>query len=71
MHRREILRLHAKVAEKGMTLVPLAVYLNEKGRIKVELGVCKGKKTVDKRADEQERTEKREIQKILKEKGYR
>jgi SsrA-binding protein len=71
MHRREILRLHSKVAEKGMTLVPLAVYLNEKGRIKVELGVCKGKKTVDKRADEQERTEKREIQKILKEKGYR
>ena len=54
-----------------MTLVPLAVYLNEKGRIKVEVGVCKGKKTVDKRADEQERTEKREIQKILKEKGYR
>ncbi len=71
MHRREINRLHAKVAEKGMTLVPLSVYLNEKGRIKLELGVCKGKKTVDKRADEQERTEKREIQKILKEKGFR
>jgi SsrA-binding protein len=71
LHRQEIKRLAGKVAEKGMTLIPLAVYLNEKGRIKMELGVCKGKKTVDKRADEQERTQKREIQKILKEKGYR
>lgn len=71
LHRQEIKRLIGKVAEKGMTLVPLAVFLNEKGRIKVELGVCKGKRTVDKRADEQERDQKREIQKILKEKGYR
>jgi len=49
MHRREILKLQAKVEQKGFTLVPLRLYLTPKGRIKVEIGVCRGKNVVDKR----------------------
>jgi len=49
MHRREILKLQAKVEQKGFTLVPLRLYLSPKGRIKVEVGVCKGKNVADKR----------------------
>ncbi len=66
LHGSEIRRLIGKVTEKGMTLIPLSVYFNPKGRVKVELGLCRGKKTVDKRRTEQERTEKREIEKIMK-----
>ncbi|HOB51963.1 MAG TPA: SsrA-binding protein SmpB [Acidobacteriota bacterium] len=66
LHSSEIRRLIGKVTEKGMTLIPLSVYFNPKGRVKVELGLCRGKKTVDKRRTEQERTEKREIEKIMK-----
>ena len=64
LHGSEIRRLIGKVTEKGMTLIPLSVYFNPKGRVKVELGLCRGKKTVDKR-----RTEKREIEKIMKNRG--
>jgi len=47
-HRREIVRLQAQVERKGCTLVPLGVYL-ERGWVKVELGVCRGKSQIDKR----------------------
>ncbi len=49
MHRREILKLQAKQEQKGLTLVPLRLYLTPRGRVKVELGVCRGKNVVDKR----------------------
>lgn len=49
MHRREILRLQAKQEQKGLTLVPLRLYLTPRGRVKVEIGVCRGKNVVDKR----------------------
>ena len=49
MHRREILKLQAKQEQKGFTLVPLRLYLTPKGRVKVEIGVCKGKTDYDKR----------------------
>ena len=49
MHRREILKLQAKSEQKGLTLIPLRMYLTPKGRVKVEIGVCKGKTEVDKR----------------------
>jgi len=49
MHRREILKLQAKQEQKGCTLVPLRLYLTPKGRVKVEIGVCKGKTEIDKR----------------------
>ncbi|QHI70222.1 SsrA-binding protein SmpB [Tichowtungia aerotolerans] len=48
MHKKEILRLESKISEKGLTLVPLKVYLKN-GRVKVEIALCKGKDTVDKR----------------------
>jgi SsrA-binding protein len=69
LHRAEIRRLIGKVTEKGMTLIPLSVYFNPQGRVKVELGLCRGKKTIDKRRTEQERTEKREIERIMKNRG--
>ena len=62
----EIKRLQGKVMEKGLTLVPMCLYL--KGRlIKVELGVGRGKKLVDKREDLKRRDQEREVQRALKE----
>ncbi len=64
----EIKRLQGKVMEKGLTLVPMRLYL--KGRlIKVELGVGRGKKLVDKREDIKKRDQEREIRRALKDQG--
>ncbi|UCF88522.1 MAG: SsrA-binding protein SmpB [bacterium] len=64
----EISRLQGKVMEKGLTLIPLRLYL--KGRlIKLELGVGRGKKLVDKREDIKKRDQQREIQRELKDRG--
>jgi SsrA-binding protein len=60
LHRDEIKRITRKVDEKGYTLIPLSFYF-KKGRVKVELGLCKGKKSYDKRADIRERDIKREV----------
>ncbi|MDR1930870.1 MAG: SsrA-binding protein SmpB [Treponema sp.] len=60
LHREEIKRLARKTEEKGYTLIPLSFYFKN-GRVKVELGLCKGKKTYDKRADIRKRDIKREI----------
>lgn len=65
LHKREILRLGARVAEKGLTLVPLKVYFS-KGKVKVEIGLCKGKNVVDKRQTLREREAKREIERAMK-----
>ena len=61
LHRDEIKRLARKVDEKGCTLIPLDFYLKN-GRIKVTLGVCRGKKQFDKRADIRDRDVKRDLQ---------
>jgi SsrA-binding protein len=61
LNRDEIKRIHRKVEEKGYTLIPLSFYF-KKGRVKVELGLCKGKKAYDKRADIRERDVKRDIE---------
>jgi len=60
LHKDEIKRLTRKTEEKGYTLIPLSFYF-KKGRVKVELGLCKGKKAFDKRADIRERDLKREV----------
>ena len=61
MHRREIDRLFGAVGQKGYSLIPLSMYF--KGRwVKVEIGLCKGKKLYDKRAVEAEKSAKREIE---------
>ena len=61
LHAEEIKRLTRRVDEKGCTLIPLDFYLKD-GRVKVTLGVCKGKKMYDKRATIKDRDVKREIQ---------
>lgn len=65
LHKREILKLAARVAEKGLTLVPLRVYFKE-GRAKVELGLCKGKHTVDKRDAIRDREVLREADRAMR-----
>jgi SsrA-binding protein len=62
LHRREISRLLGKVAERGLTLIPLRIYFKE-GRAKLELGLARGKKLHDKRAAIREREVRRELDK--------
>ncbi len=64
LHRREIDKLGSAVAEKGYTLLPLEIYLKG-GRVKVLLGLCRGKKQHDKRQAERERESKREIDRAM------
>ena len=68
MHRYEILKLDQQVAKKGLTLIPLSVYLKD-GRMKLELGVCRGKKLFDKRDSILERDVKREIARTVRERN--
>lgn len=65
LHRREIAQLENRVASKGLTLIPLKLYLKG-GRAKVELGLCKGKKLYDKREAIAERDVKREMERIVR-----
>lgn len=64
-HKAEIRRLAQQIKLQGYTLIPLSLYF-KKGRVKVELGVCKGKKLYDKRATEAAKTAKRDIDRALK-----
>ena len=66
MHKREIRKLHALVQRDGYTLVPLSVYFKD-ARVKVEVGVCKGKKNYDKRDAAAKRDANREIDRTMKE----
>jgi len=69
MHRREIDRLAAAVEREGMTVVPLKLYFNDKGRAKVEIALARGKKTHDKREAEKKRDWDREKGRLLRDKG--
>ena len=64
-HKAEIRRLGQQIKLQGYTLIPLSLYF-KKGRVKVELGVCKGKKLYDKRATEAAKSAKRDIDRALK-----
>ncbi|BAD39325.1 SsrA-binding protein SmpB [Symbiobacterium thermophilum] len=66
MHKSEIHRLYGKVREKGFTLVPLRLYFNQKGKVKVELALAKGKRAYDKRDDIAAREAKREMARALR-----
>jgi SsrA-binding protein len=66
LHKREIKRLTGKIKEKGLTLVPLKVIANEKGRIKIDLGLAKGKKAYEKKDAMKERDLNRELRATLK-----
>ena len=65
LHRAEISRLGAKVAERGLTLIPLRLYFKN-GRAKVELGLCRGKQRRDKRETIRQREMERDLQRALR-----
>jgi SsrA-binding protein len=67
LHKAEIKRIKRKTEEKGYTLIPLSFYF-KKGRVKVDLGLCKGKKAFDKRADIRDRDVKRDIEREFRNK---
>lgn len=69
LHEREINKFHGAVARQGMTLVPLSIYFNGRGRAKVELALAKGKKAQDKRETIKERDWKREQGRLLRDRG--
>lgn len=69
MHKKEIRKLHARIQQDGLTLIPLSLYFKD-SRVKVEVGLCKGKKLYDKRDADAQRSAKREIDRTIKEKNY-
>ncbi len=64
MHKKEIIRLDSKVDQKGLTIIPLRVYFNDKGKAKVEIALAKGKHLYDKR----EEIAKKEVERTLRKK---
>lgn len=69
LHAREIESMFGAVARKGMTLVPLALYFNRKGRAKLELALARGRKAHDKREYKKEKDWKREQARLIREHG--
>ena len=70
MHKREIRKLHAMQKQDGYALIPLSVYFKN-SRVKVELGLCKGKKLYDKRDSDAERNAKRDMDRAMKERNFK
>jgi len=70
LHRAEISRLEGKLAERGLTLIPLRLYF-KRGRAKVELGLCRGKRRYDKRESIRRRETERDLQRTLRGRGRR
>ena len=66
MHKREIMKLHGLVSQKGLTLIPLSLYFSG-SRVKVEVGLCRGKKMYDKRDSIAKHDADREIERKMKE----
>lgn len=66
MHKREIRKLHNLIKQDGYAIIPLSVYFNERSRVKLEIGVCKGKKLYDKRDAAAAKDAKREIDRTMK-----
>lgn len=66
LRKKQINKLLGDIKKKGITLVPLSLYFNERGRVKVELGIAKGKKQYDKRAAQKEKDWNREKARALK-----
>lgn len=69
MHKREIAQLYGKVKQDGYALIPLSVYLKH-SRVKVEVGLCKGKKLYDKREDAARRDAQRQMDRARKERNH-
>jgi SsrA-binding protein len=69
VHKKELSRLIGAVAREGMTLVPLSLYFNPRGRAKVELGLAKGKKLWDKRETAKNRDWQRQKARLMRDRG--
>ncbi|MEC9346772.1 MAG: SsrA-binding protein SmpB [Pseudomonadota bacterium] len=69
LHRREIARMIGARQRDGMTLIPLKIYFNDKGRAKLLIGLARGKKQHDKRETEKERDWQRQKQRLMRAKG--
>lgn len=69
LHARQISKMNGAVTRQGMTLIPLMIYFNDRGRAKVELALAKGKKLHDKRDTEKARDWKRDAARIMRERG--
>jgi len=68
LHWHEINKIWGKLSQKGYTLIPLKIYFNKKGKAKVEIGLCKGKRQYEKRETIKEKEAQREIQRHLRKK---
>lgn len=66
MHKKEILKLYGTVKQTGYSLIPISLYFKD-GKVKLQVGLCKGKKLYDKRADMAERSAKRDMERAIKE----
>ncbi len=66
LNRRELSKLENKLKDKGYTIIPLRVFLSDKGLVKMEIGLARGKKLYDKRESIKERDTQREIKRYLK-----
>jgi SsrA-binding protein len=69
LHKRQINRLAGAIEREGMTLVPLKLYFNDKGRAKIEIALARGKKLHDKRETEKKRSWQREKGRLLRQRG--
>ena len=69
LHKRQIKKLLDKIGQQGFTLIPLRMYFNKRGRVKVMVGIARGKKTYDKRQDLKKRESKRAIDREMKRRG--
>lgn len=66
MHKAEILRLRAKTEQKGLSLIPLRLYLNARGKVKVEIALCQGKNVIDRRETIKRREADRSAQRAVR-----
>ena len=69
MHKKEILKLFGTLQQQGLSLIPISLYFKG-SKVKMQVGLCKGKKLYDKRATMAERDAKRNIDRALKERQY-
>jgi len=67
LHKIEIAKLHAQATQRNWTIVPLRLYINDRGRAKVEIGLARGKQTHDKRETIAKRESDRELRRVIKE----
>ncbi|MEJ2136148.1 MAG: SsrA-binding protein SmpB [Desulfofustis sp.] len=66
LHKRELKKLIGKLQEKGLALIPLSIYFNDKGKAKVELGLARGKRQYDKRAALKKKQSDREVERAMR-----